>query len=169
MLVNGDGLEWLGARNKFGAVQTVHHLFRGGVPQVDVAARVKVGPDHSTGRTRGGGRCGSGWGDVSRRRGRGKDLHDLQVSDNRVVVVDYGLGSHHSVLKDKAKILLPKAWKEQCCTPHLSKRLNDLKQNGSQEKTPFSSTVFNTFSHGVIRLVSVKCQLKKAPSDWLKL
>ena len=39
---------------------------------------------------------------------------------------------------------------------HLSKRPSDLKQNGTQEKTPFSSTVFNTLSHGVIHfLVSV--------------
>jgi len=42
-----------------------------------------------------------------------------------------------------------------CCTvhdiPHLSKRPSDLKQNGTQEKTPFSSTVFHIPSHGVIR------------------
>ena len=31
---------------------------------------------------------------------------------------------------------------------------NDLKQNGTQEKTPFSGTVFNTLSHGVIRFVA---------------
>ena len=34
---------------------------------------------------------------------------------------------------------------------HFSKHLSDLKQNGTQEKTPFSSTVFNALSHGVIR------------------
>ena len=31
-------------------------------------------------------------------------------------------------------------------TPHLSKRPGDLKQNGTQEKTPFSGTVFHTGS-----------------------
>ena len=37
---------------------------------------------------------------------------------------------------------------------HLSKRSSDLKQNGTQEKTPFTSTVFHTLSHGVIRFVA---------------
>ena len=37
---------------------------------------------------------------------------------------------------------------------HLSKRSSDLKQNGTQGKTPFSSTVFHTLSHGVIRFVA---------------
>ena len=37
---------------------------------------------------------------------------------------------------------------------HLSKRPSDLKQNGTQEKTPFSGTVFNTLSHGVIRFAA---------------
>ena len=37
---------------------------------------------------------------------------------------------------------------------HLSKRPSDLKQNGTQEKTPFSSTVFHTLSYGVIRFVA---------------
>ena len=31
---------------------------------------------------------------------------------------------------------------------HLAKCPSDVQQNGTQEKTPFSSTVFNTFSHG---------------------
>ena len=34
-------------------------------------------------------------------------------------------------------------------TTHLAKRPSDLKQNGTQEKTQFSSTVFNTLSQGV--------------------
>ena len=38
--------------------------------------------------------------------------------------------------------------------PHLAKRLSDLKQNGTQEKTPFSGTVFHNFSHGVLRFVA---------------
>ena len=38
-------------------------------------------------------------------------------------------------------------------TPHLAKRPSDLKQNGTQEKTPFSGTVFHTLSHGVLRFV----------------
>ena len=38
--------------------------------------------------------------------------------------------------------------------PHLSKRLSDLKQNGTQKKTPSSGTVFNTLSHGVVRFVA---------------
>ena len=37
---------------------------------------------------------------------------------------------------------------------HLSKRLSDLKQNGTKEKTPFSITVFDTLSHDVIRFVA---------------
>ena len=37
---------------------------------------------------------------------------------------------------------------------HLSKQPSDLKQNGTQEKTQFSGTVFNTLSHGVIRFVA---------------
>ena len=37
---------------------------------------------------------------------------------------------------------------------HLSKRTSDLKQNGTQEKTPLSGTVFNTLSHGVVRFVA---------------
>ena len=37
---------------------------------------------------------------------------------------------------------------------HLSKRSSDLKQNGTQEKTSLSSTVFHTLSHGVIRFVA---------------
>ena len=41
--------------------------------------------------------------------------------------------------------------------PHLVKRPSDLKQNGTQEMTPFSGTVFHTLSHGVFRFVgSVK-------------
>ena len=38
--------------------------------------------------------------------------------------------------------------------PHLSKRPSDRKQNGTQEKTLFSSTVFHALSHGVIRFVA---------------
>ena len=37
---------------------------------------------------------------------------------------------------------------------HLSKRPSDLKQNGTQEKTPFSDTVFHTLSHGVFHFVA---------------
>ena len=37
--------------------------------------------------------------------------------------------------------------------PHLAKLPSDLKQNGTQEKTPFSGTVFHTLSHGVVRFV----------------
>ena len=37
---------------------------------------------------------------------------------------------------------------------HLAKRLSDLKQNGTQEKTPFSGTVFHTLSHGMLRFVA---------------
>ena len=37
---------------------------------------------------------------------------------------------------------------------HLSKHPSDLKQNGTQEKTPFSGTIFQTLSHGVLRFVS---------------
>ena len=37
---------------------------------------------------------------------------------------------------------------------HLAKRPNDLKQNGTQEKTPFSGTNFHTVSHGVLHFVA---------------
>ena len=37
---------------------------------------------------------------------------------------------------------------------HLAKQLSDLKQNGTQEKTTFSGTVFNTLSHGVVSFVA---------------
>ena len=40
------------------------------------------------------------------------------------------------------------------CTTHLSKRPSDLKQNGTLEKTQFSSTVFHTLSHGAFRFVA---------------
>ena len=40
------------------------------------------------------------------------------------------------------------------CLPQLAKRPSDLKQNGTQEKTPFSGTFLNTLSHGVIRFVA---------------
>ena len=32
---------------------------------------------------------------------------------------------------------------------HLAKRLSDLKQNGTQEKTPFSGIVFHTLSQTI--------------------
>ena len=37
---------------------------------------------------------------------------------------------------------------------HLTKRPTDLKQNGTQEKTPFSGTVFHTLSHDVFHFVA---------------
>ena len=53
--------------------------------------------------------------------------------------------------------------------PHLAKRPSDLKQNGTQEKIPFSGTVFNTLSHDVLHFVasgSFKNHWIEA-SDWL--
>ena len=38
---------------------------------------------------------------------------------------------------------------------HLAKRPSDLKQNGTQEKIPFSGTVFHTLSHNVLRFVAI--------------
>ena len=38
---------------------------------------------------------------------------------------------------------------------HFAKRTSDLKQNGTQEKTPFSGTVCHTLSHGVLRFVAI--------------
>ena len=37
---------------------------------------------------------------------------------------------------------------------HLAKRPSDLKQNGTNKKTPFSGTVFHTLSHGVLHSVA---------------
>ena len=51
---------------------------------------------------------------------------------------------------------------------HLAKRLSDLKQNGTQEKTPFSGTVFHTLSHGVLRFVaSVSFKNHWIEAPWL--
>ena len=52
---------------------------------------------------------------------------------------------------------------------HLTKRPTDLKQNGTQEMTPFSGTVFHTLSYDVFHFVacgSFKNHLIVA-SDWL--
>ena len=38
--------------------------------------------------------------------------------------------------------------------PHLAKLPSDVKQNGTQEKTPFSGTVFHTLSHDVVHFVA---------------
>ena len=51
-------------------------------------------------------------------------------------------------------------------TSHLSKCPSDLKQNGTQENTPFSSTVFNTLSHGVIHFVSSGSSKKHLLTGW---
>ena len=48
---------------------------------------------------------------------------------------------------------------------HLSKHPSDLKQNGTQEKLPFSGTVFHALSHGVLRFVA-SVSFKNHP-DWL--
>ena len=37
---------------------------------------------------------------------------------------------------------------------HLAKRLSDLKQKGTQEKTPFSGAVFHTLSYEVCHFVA---------------
>ena len=51
---------------------------------------------------------------------------------------------------------------------HLAKRPSDLKQNGTQEKTPFSGTVFHTLSHGVLRFVaSVSFKNHWIEAPWL--
>ena len=49
---------------------------------------------------------------------------------------------------------------------HLSKHPSDLKQNGTQEKTPFSSTVFHALSHGVIRFVASVSSKKHLLPGW---
>ena len=41
------------------------------------------------------------------------------------------------------------------CNTHLAKHPSNLKQNGTQEMTPFSGTVFHTLSYGVIRFVAI--------------
>ena len=38
--------------------------------------------------------------------------------------------------------------------PHFAKCLSDLKQKGTQEKTPVPGTVFHTLSHGVLSFVA---------------
>ena len=58
---------------------------------------------------------------------------------------------------------------EDVASSHLSKGLSDLKQNGTQEKKPFSGTVLHALSHGVICFVasvSFKNHQMDA-SDWL--
>ena len=53
--------------------------------------------------------------------------------------------------------------------PHLSKHPSDLKQNGTQEKTPFSSTVFHALSHGVIRFVASVSSKNHLLTGWNSL
>ena len=50
--------------------------------------------------------------------------------------------------------------------PHISKRPSDLKQNGTQEKTLFSDTVFNTLSDDVFHFVA-NVSFKNHRSFWL--
>ena len=52
---------------------------------------------------------------------------------------------------------------------HLSKRLSDLKQNGTQEKKPFSGSVFHAFSQGMFRFVAIVSSKNHwvEVSDWL--
>ena len=52
---------------------------------------------------------------------------------------------------------------------HLSKHSSDLKQNGTQEKTPFSSTVFHALSHGVIRFVASVSSKNHLLTGWNSL
>ena len=41
-------------------------------------------------------------------------------------------------------------WSWEEWSPHLSKCLSDLKQNGTQKKTPVSGIVFNRLSHSLL-------------------
>ena len=52
------------------------------------------------------------------------------------------------------------------CRPHLSEHPSDLIQNGTQEKKPISSTVFNTFSHGVPRFVASGSSIYYLLTGW---
>ena len=52
---------------------------------------------------------------------------------------------------------------------HLSKRPSDFNQNGTQEKTPFSSTVFHALSHGVIRFVASVSSKNHLLTGWNSL
>ena len=52
---------------------------------------------------------------------------------------------------------------------HLSKRLNELKHNGTKEKAPFSGTVFNTLSPGVIGFVASVSSKKHLLTGWNSL
>ena len=62
----------------------------------------------------------------------------------------------------EAGLKLVKEWEPKSDTfflryisrPCLAKRPSDLKQNGIQEKIPFSGTVFHTPSHGVLHFVA---------------
>ena len=70
----------------------------------------------------------------------------------------YNHGSvQHSVFlqahnEDLRQLVLTESW--DLPASHFAKRPSDLKQNGTQEKTPFSGTVFHTLSHGVLRFVA---------------
>ena len=57
----------------------------------------------------------------------------------------------------------------ECNDSHLSKHPSDLKQNGTQEKTPFSSTVFHALSHGVIRFVASVSSKNHLMTGWNSL
>ena len=52
---------------------------------------------------------------------------------------------------------------------HHSKHPRDLKQNGTQKETPFSGTVFNTLSHGVVRFVASVSSKNHLLTGWNSL
>ena len=68
------------------------------------------------------------------------------------------------------KVVTKPYWEKGQHTSHLSKRPSDLKQNGTQEKTPFSGTVFHTLSHDVFHFVASGSSFKNhwiEAFDWL--
>ena len=68
-----------------------------------------------------------------------------------IIPLSSGVGSH---CLQYCALLKHTYWRLEEMETHLAKRPSDLKQNGTQERTPISSNVFKTFSHGVIRFVA---------------
>ena len=69
--------------------------------------------------------------------------------ENALNRLDY----YHYHIETDVKIL-EGSFRFRILKSHLSERSSHLKKNGTQGKTPFSGTVFHTFSHGVLRFVA---------------
>ena len=84
---------------------------------------------------------------------QGHSTHECTL-ETKVLPPTVGFFKYHLSIKLLRTHLIIPLYIIQSCNSHLSKHPSDLKQYGTQEKTPFSSTVFHALSHGVIRFVA---------------